>query len=115
MKIGKYFLAVVMAFASFGHAGAQINSEQQPFTFQAKRLIETLDFLGSAISPSDQEAINNAIAESDGTSVQKIETVLDTSIVSRGENRDLPQMHYEFFGQRNMCLFRFIEKNLSFV
>ena len=66
-----------MGFTSIDHAEAQINSEQQPFTFQAKRLIETLDFLGSAISPSDEEAINNAIAESDGTSVQKIETVLD--------------------------------------
>ncbi len=70
----------------------QTNPETQPFNFQTKRLVETLDYLGTPISAADKKNIENIIDQNDDQkSITAIETVLDKyalfSIVINPESR----------------------------
>src|SRR6266498_1449990 len=52
--------------------------ELQPLAAQAKRIIEAMDYLGSPISQTDKQALDNALAETDEKkAVEGIQSVLD--------------------------------------
>lgn len=71
---------------------AQTSSETQPFIFQTKRLIETLDYLGNPIAATDKSSIENAILKNDDENIiAEIQNRLDKyalfSIIINPESR----------------------------
>jgi hypothetical protein len=52
--------------------------ELQPLAAQVKRLMETLDYLGAPLTPTDKQALEKAILQSDGaTAAREVQDVLD--------------------------------------
>jgi hypothetical protein len=87
----KIYLVFIFIFASF-YVTAQSNSEVQPFIFQIKRLIETLDYLGNSIAAADKASIENIIAKNEEeTAMKNIGAILDKyalfSIIINPESR----------------------------
>ena len=61
-----------------GAVRAQSSVELQPFVFQTKQLLESLDFLGNPIAAEDKLSIENSINENDSLkTIDNIEGILD--------------------------------------
>jgi hypothetical protein len=74
-------LIIVLFALSFVVASPASKAEQvelQPLTAQVKRLVEAMDYLGAPLSPSDKQALDKAISDSDqARAVRAIQDVLD--------------------------------------
>lgn len=78
MRIRKFYHFAFIALASFNIAVAQSNSELQPFVFQTKRLLETLDYLGTPVTSTDKKAIETVIAgNGDASTIEELKNILD--------------------------------------
>ena len=53
------------------------NVEPQPFIAQVKRLIEAADYLGSPFSPEEKSALDDAVAQSNTASCERVQAILD--------------------------------------
>jgi len=87
----RLFIFLFFVVALSANADAQTANENQPFLFQTKRLIETLDYLGTPVSPADKLEIENIIAKNEEESRPHIQKALDKyalfSVVINPESR----------------------------
>src|SRR6218665_3530218 len=87
----RLFIFLFFVVALSANADAQTANQNQPFLFQTKRLIETLDYLGTPVSPADKLEIENIIAKNEEESRPHIQKALDKyalfSVVINPESR----------------------------
>ena len=88
----KYFINIMYLLLLFCNMHAQSNSEAQPFIFQTRRLIETLDYCGNSIAVADKTSIENIITNNDEeTATKNIGAIQDKyalfSIIVNSESR----------------------------
>ena len=60
-----------------GKVLAQTRMDLQPFVFQALRLLEALEFLGTPIPANDKSIIETAVSKNDDTTIGLVSEVLD--------------------------------------
>ncbi len=92
MKLNKYYGLILLIGMFNAKAIAQSTAETQPFIFQAKRIVETLDYLGTPISIADKKIIEETVDRNEEEkSIAAIETILDKyalfSVIINPESR----------------------------
>ncbi|MBC7868392.1 MAG: hypothetical protein H7X88_12725, partial [Gloeobacteraceae cyanobacterium ES-bin-316] len=92
MKLNKYHGWMLVMLILNMKVNAQANAETQAFIFQTKRLVETMDYLGTPISIGDKKNIENTVSKADEEKcIANIETVLTKyvlfSVVVNPESR----------------------------
>lgn len=70
-------LLLLVVLFSFPKLHAQNSAELQPFIFQTKKIIETLNYLGTPISAPDKNKIETVITQSDDGAIETIQAILD--------------------------------------
>ena len=83
----KYTVLMAAAFSAFAQT-AHVHQEQasavplQPLAQQVRRIEGALEYLGQPLSATEQQGINEAVADADETSaVHKIEQLLDKLVL----------------------------------
>lgn len=79
MKKYTYKAAAVIFLFLFGISlcSAQNINELQPFAFNVKRLLQTLEYLGEPVSPRDSLLINKSLEKSNANTIKEIKDVLN--------------------------------------
>ncbi len=77
----KFRLLTLLMLTFVFQTHGQQRSELQPFTFQTKRLIETLDYLGAPISSIDKATIESSVLKNTEVGIQEIQKVLDSYVL----------------------------------
>ncbi|HYE74980.1 MAG TPA: CehA/McbA family metallohydrolase [Blastocatellia bacterium] len=78
MRLCLLMLLLLLSSALCAQPSRVESVELQPLAAQARRIIETLDYLGAPLTPADKKSLEQALSETDATKgVRQIQTILD--------------------------------------
>lgn len=73
----KVIFQIAIFWLALSEVNGQAASELQPMIFQTKRLMESLDFLGTPIEEKDKQSIRAAMGKNQESSITEIQKILD--------------------------------------